>query len=256
MISLSVGSQAARVRFEPTSLQEAETTKENFKDYLDKAGVKEALTRGLSQLLIALYRTPSAASTETLNFLKKAFGEGKLEPPDSDMQALRLECEELNTRVQVLEKENKVLKRRLAEVDVHHAEVHWDPLEPEQREPDEPQPSTSAEVHWGPSPPPPPPPAYEELGLEETEDPSSFTDPDPGTSFTDPTSFTDLEEEEEPEDLSTSFTAHWTPPEEPEPTVSATIPLQIQPPSPSHRDTSTSEPLEVEEEGDDKQTLV
>ena len=121
--------QAAKVRFEPTPLDKPEVTKQNFKEYLEKAGVKDALTRGLSQLMIALYRTPSSASHETMNFLKRAFGSeglGQIEGPNSDLETLKLECAELNTKVEELEDENAQLRQKLKLLETK-AEVHWQP---------------------------------------------------------------------------------------------------------------------------------
>ena len=91
--------------------------------------MKDALTKGLSQLLIALYKSPSAASSETLSFLKKAFGGeglGRLEGPDSDLVTLQMECAQLSSRVEELSDENAKLKDRLAELETQ-VEVHWPP---------------------------------------------------------------------------------------------------------------------------------
>ena len=140
----SIVHQAEKVRFEPTPLDKPETTKQNFKEYLEKAGVKDALTRELSQLMIALYKTPSSASHETINFLKRAFGNeglGQIEGRDSDLETLRLECAELNNKVEELEDENARLRERLKQVEIKaDVHVHWEepsPLEPEQPEEEE-----------------------------------------------------------------------------------------------------------------------
>ena len=91
--------------------------------------------------MIALYKTPSSASHETINFLKRAFGNeglGQIEGRDGDLETLRLECAELNNKVEELEDENARLREKLkgieTKADVH---VHWEepnPLEPEQPE--------------------------------------------------------------------------------------------------------------------------
>ena len=131
--------QAAKVRFEPTPLDKPEVTKQNFKEYLEKAGVKDALTRGLSQLMIALYRTPSNASHETINFLKRAFGSeglGQIEGPNSDLETLKLECAELNTKIEELEDENAQLRQKLKVLEMK-AEVHWQPSPSEEEHPED-----------------------------------------------------------------------------------------------------------------------
>ena len=78
--------------------------------------------------MIALYKTPSSASHETMNFLKRAFASelGKIEGPNSDLETLKLECAELNTKVEELEDENAKLRERLKTLEVK-AEVHWQP---------------------------------------------------------------------------------------------------------------------------------
>ena len=123
----STAYQAAKVRFEPAPLDKPDAAKQNFKDYLEKAGVKDALTRGLSQLMIALYRTPSTAGTETISFIKKAFGgEGLCRIEGGDLETLQMECAELSSRVEELTDENAKLKSKLAELETR-AEVHWQP---------------------------------------------------------------------------------------------------------------------------------
>ena len=96
--------------------------------------------------MIALYKTPSSASHETINFLKRAFGSeglGQIEGRDSDLEVLRLECAELNSRVGELEDENLQLRERLKRLESTETE---------------PEPETEGEtkaevhVHWAPDP--------------------------------------------------------------------------------------------------------
>ncbi|KAI1894848.1 hypothetical protein AGOR_G00119980 [Albula goreensis] len=84
----------------------SESKREQFRRYLEKAGVLDSLT----SVLIALYEE-NEKPNNALDFLKQHLGVASPEPADAD--ALRLELADLRQKYDLLLEENKELKNRL-----------------------------------------------------------------------------------------------------------------------------------------------
>ena len=77
------------------SVQTTEQKKEEFRKYLEKAGVIDQLTK----VLVGLYEEPEKPGN-VIDFIKKSLGA----PSDTDVEQLRAENEELKRQKSELEK--------------------------------------------------------------------------------------------------------------------------------------------------------
>ncbi|CAI2385320.1 unnamed protein product [Moneuplotes crassus] len=81
-----------------------ETKKEEFRKYLEKAGVIDQLTR----VLVGLYEEPEKPNN-AVEFIKSCLGA----PSDTDVEKLKQENEELKGKVMDLEKKVEELQNEL-----------------------------------------------------------------------------------------------------------------------------------------------
>nr|XP_033812078.1 C-Myc-binding protein [Geotrypetes seraphini] len=95
----------------------ADSKREQFRRYLEKAGVLDTLTK----VLVALYEEPEKPNN-ALDFLKHHLGASGPETPD--VEILRLELAELKQKYEVILEENRELKTRLAEYDPTTEDKH------------------------------------------------------------------------------------------------------------------------------------
>uniref|UniRef100_A0A3Q0KDW1 c-Myc-binding protein n=1 Tax=Schistosoma mansoni TaxID=6183 RepID=A0A3Q0KDW1_SCHMA len=80
--------------------------REEFRRYLEKSGVIDALTK----VLVGLYEEPEKPDN-ALEFMKKHL---RAESPDpSDIEAMKVEIAELKQKVEMLESENAELKQSI-----------------------------------------------------------------------------------------------------------------------------------------------
>lgn len=86
------------------SVQTTEQKKEDFRKYLEKAGVIDQLTK----VLVGLYEEQEKPSN-VIEFIKKSLGE----PTDTDVDALLAENEQLKKERQKLKDEIDQLKNEL-----------------------------------------------------------------------------------------------------------------------------------------------
>ena len=86
------------------SIQTTEQKKEEFRKYLEKAGVVDQLTK----VLVGLYEEPEKPSN-AIEFIKKCLGA----PSDTDVEQLKADNEELRRQKQELEKKIEALQREL-----------------------------------------------------------------------------------------------------------------------------------------------
>ena len=86
------------------SVQTTEQKKEEFRKYLERAGVIDNLTK----VLVNLYEEPEKPGN-AIEFLKTKMGA----PSDTDVESLKAENEELRRRVMELEKRNDDLTKEL-----------------------------------------------------------------------------------------------------------------------------------------------
>jgi len=91
-----------------TSYKAADSKREEFRKYLEKAGVLDALTK----VLVGLYEEPEKPNN-ALDFLKQHLGANG--PENADVEALKLEVTELRQKVEALSEENTELKQKLAQ---------------------------------------------------------------------------------------------------------------------------------------------
>ncbi|KAL7858825.1 hypothetical protein AOLI_G00189270 [Acnodon oligacanthus] len=84
----------------------SESKREQFRRYLEKAGVLDSLTN----VLVALYEEAEKPNN-ALEFIRQHLGTS--EPDSADTESLRLELSELQQKHDLLLEENKELKRRL-----------------------------------------------------------------------------------------------------------------------------------------------
>ncbi|KAM4046271.1 C-Myc-binding protein [Anomaloglossus baeobatrachus] len=90
----------------------ADSKREQFRRYLEKAGVLDTLTK----VLVELYEEPEKPNN-ALDFLKQHMGAAGPETPD--VEALRLEIAELKQKYEAVLEENKELKAKLAQLEPH-----------------------------------------------------------------------------------------------------------------------------------------
>ena len=86
------------------SVQTTEAKKEEFRTYLEKAGVIDQLTK----VLVGLYEEPEKPGN-AIDFIKKCLGA----PSDTDVEELRAENEELKRKKAELERQIEDLRRDL-----------------------------------------------------------------------------------------------------------------------------------------------
>ncbi len=86
------------------SVQTTEAKKEEFRNYLEKAGVIDQLTK----VLVGLYEEPEKPGN-AIEFIKKCLGA----PSDTDVEQLKADNEELRRTKAELEKKIEDLKRDL-----------------------------------------------------------------------------------------------------------------------------------------------
>ena len=86
------------------SVQTTEQKKEEFRKYLEKAGVVDQLTK----VLVGLYEEPDKPSN-AIEFIKKCLGA----PSDTDVDQLKADNEELRRQKYSLEKQIESLQREL-----------------------------------------------------------------------------------------------------------------------------------------------
>ena len=86
------------------SVQTTEAKKEEFRNYLEKAGVIDQLTK----VLVGLYEEPEKPGN-AIEFIKKCLGA----PSDTDVEQLKADNEELRRNKVDLEKKIEDLKRDL-----------------------------------------------------------------------------------------------------------------------------------------------
>lgn len=88
-----------------TNLGPGDVKREEFRKYLEKAGVMDALTK----VLVGLFEEQEKPS-DALEYLKKHLG---VTPEVVDSELLKTEIEELRTKVNQLTAENMELKMRI-----------------------------------------------------------------------------------------------------------------------------------------------
>ena len=86
------------------SVQTTEQKKEEFRKYLERAGVIDNLTK----VLVGLYEEPEKPGNP-IEFIKKCLGA----PSDTDVESLKAENEDLKRQMDQLTKKNEELKREL-----------------------------------------------------------------------------------------------------------------------------------------------
>jgi len=89
-----------------TAYRGADSKREEFRKYLEKAGVLDALTK----VLVGLYEEPEKPNN-ALDFLKQHLGASG--PDTADVEALKLEVTELRQKCEQLQEQNSDLKSKL-----------------------------------------------------------------------------------------------------------------------------------------------
>merc|ERR1712154_187531 len=89
-----------------TSYRPADSKREEFRKYLEKAGVLDALTK----VLVGLYEEPEKPNN-ALDFLRQHLGASG--PDTADVEALKLEVTELRQKCEQLQEENNDLKAKV-----------------------------------------------------------------------------------------------------------------------------------------------
>jgi len=89
-----------------TTEKPADSKREEYRKYLEKAGVLDALTK----VLVGLYEEPEKPNN-ALDFLKMNLGANG--PEAADIEALKLEVTELRQKTEQLTEENAELKQKL-----------------------------------------------------------------------------------------------------------------------------------------------
>ncbi|XP_029427140.1 C-Myc-binding protein isoform X2 [Rhinatrema bivittatum] len=99
------------------TFQAADSKREQFRRYLEKAGVLDTLTK----VLVALYEEPEKPNN-ALDFLKHHLGASGPDTPD--VETMRLELAELKQKYELILEENRELKGKLAEYEPSPEEKH------------------------------------------------------------------------------------------------------------------------------------
>ncbi|KAL4233540.1 hypothetical protein ACF0H5_008220 [Mactra antiquata] len=89
-----------------TAYKGNDSKREEFRKYLEKAGVLDALTK----VLVGLYEEPEKPNN-ALDFLKQHLGASG--PDTADVEALKLEVSELRQKCEQLTEQNNELKAKL-----------------------------------------------------------------------------------------------------------------------------------------------
>jgi hypothetical protein len=88
------------------SYKAADSKREEFRKYLEKAGVMDVLTK----ILVGLYEEPEKPNN-ALEFMKQHMG---IAPPETaDVEALKLEVSDLREKLERLTEENTELKLKM-----------------------------------------------------------------------------------------------------------------------------------------------
>jgi len=90
----------------------ADSKREEFRKYLEKAGVMDVLTR----VLVGLYEEPEKPNN-ALDFLRQHIGAAP--PETADVESLKLQICELQQQVEKLSLENNELRQKLTEQGGH-----------------------------------------------------------------------------------------------------------------------------------------
>lgn len=98
-----------------TSYKPADSKREEFRKYLEKSGVLDALTK----VLVGLYEEPEKPN-DALDFLRHHIGASG--PENADVEALKLEVTELRQKNESLTEENSELKQKLAQYEPQQEE--------------------------------------------------------------------------------------------------------------------------------------
>ncbi|XP_014663390.1 PREDICTED: C-Myc-binding protein-like [Priapulus caudatus] len=93
-----------------------DSRREEFRKYLENAGLVDALTK----VLVSLYEEPEKPENP-LDFFKK--GIGATGPDAADMESLKLEIEQLREQVAMLQVENSDLKSKVEKGEVGPSET-------------------------------------------------------------------------------------------------------------------------------------
>merc|ERR1711893_71080 len=93
-----------------TTFKAADSKREEFRKYLEKAGVLDTLTK----VLVVLYEEPEKPNN-ALDFLKQHLNVSG--PESADVEALKLEVTELRQKCEQLQEENNELKMKLQQLD-------------------------------------------------------------------------------------------------------------------------------------------
>jgi len=91
-----------------TTYRAADSRREEFRKYLEKAGVMDVLTR----VLVGLYEEPEKPNN-ALDFLRQHIGAAA--PETADVEALKLQVCDLQLQVEKLTMENNELRQKLAD---------------------------------------------------------------------------------------------------------------------------------------------
>ncbi|XP_069695072.1 c-Myc-binding protein [Periplaneta americana] len=84
-----------------------DSKREEFRKYLERAGVMDALTK----VLVSLYEEPEKPD-DALDYVRKHLAEGS--PDTEDVETLKNDLEASKARVEILEQENASLKEKLS----------------------------------------------------------------------------------------------------------------------------------------------
>jgi len=98
-----------------TSYKPADSKREEFRKYLEKSGVLDALTK----VLVGLYEEPEKPN-DALDFLRHHIGASG--PENADVEALKLEVTELRQKNEQLSEENTELKQKLSQYEPQQEE--------------------------------------------------------------------------------------------------------------------------------------
>jgi len=93
-----------------TSYRAADSKREEFRKYLEKAGVLDTLTK----VLVVLYEEPEKPNN-ALDFLKQHLNVSG--PEAADVESLKLEVTELRQKCEQLQEENQELKAKIQQLE-------------------------------------------------------------------------------------------------------------------------------------------
>ncbi|KAH9525023.1 hypothetical protein Btru_000129 [Bulinus truncatus] len=93
-----------------TTYRAADSKREEFRKYLEKAGVLDTLTK----VLVVLYEEPEKPNN-ALDFLKQHLN--VTGPDTADIEALKLEISELRQKCEQLQEENNELKAKIQQLE-------------------------------------------------------------------------------------------------------------------------------------------